>query len=253
MSKTRPQHQLEDILERWSAAASVKDAFNVYAGIIAEFGYDQINYVDLGEYVSKGEMSSRRHEGETSTIAGFDAAWMDYYLDRDYGPLDPVFSWVAEARGPFRWADAERAATLTRPQFNFMRESEEAGLRNGFSVPLRGPKGRLSAIFAAGPSKASIPMQSFRLCSLLGQHFHNVGMALENQTLGSSGQIRLTPREREVLLWCARGKSNWSIGEIIGISGHSVKFHIQNVYKKLDANSRIAAVVKAIRLGLIQP
>lgn len=252
MLRKRPQHQLEDILERWSEAASPKDAFNVYAETIAEFGYDQVNYVDLGEYVSRGEMSSRRHEGETSTIAGFDAAWMDYYLDRDYGPLDPVFSWVAEARGPFRWADAESTATLTRPQFNFMRESEDAGLRNGFSVPLRGPEGRLSALFAAGPSKDSIPLQAFRLCSLLGQHFHNVGMALENEAQGSSGQLQLTTREREVLLWCAKGKSNWAIGEILGISGHSVKFHLRNICQKLGVDSRIAAVVKAIRIGLIQ-
>ena len=41
--------------------------------------------------------------------------------------------------------------------------------------------------------------------------------------------------------------------ERLGISEHSVKFHVQNVCKKLGVNSRVAAVVKAIRLGLIVP
>jgi len=55
------------------------------------------------------------------------------------------------------------------------------------------------------------------------------------------------------LLWVSEGKSDWTIAEIIGISHATVRFHMNNIFKKLDANERTLATVKAIRRGLIFP
>ncbi len=63
----------------------------------------------------------------------------------------------------------------------------------------------------------------------------------------------LTARERDCLSYCALGKTSWEIGQILGISEKTVDFHISNASVKLDANSRIFAVVKALRHGLILP
>jgi len=63
----------------------------------------------------------------------------------------------------------------------------------------------------------------------------------------------ITRREKEVLNWVAAGKSNWEISEILSVSEHTVDFHLRNIFKKLQVNSRITAVVKAIRLNLIAP
>jgi LuxR family transcriptional regulator, activator of conjugal transfer of Ti plasmids len=63
----------------------------------------------------------------------------------------------------------------------------------------------------------------------------------------------LSDREKECLSWTALGKSSWSIGQILGISESTVNFHIKNVMKKLKTNSRTAAAVKAMSLGLIEP
>jgi len=63
----------------------------------------------------------------------------------------------------------------------------------------------------------------------------------------------LTKREREVLRWCSEGKSNWEIGKILSISQHGVAFHFRNIFEKLDTNSRVVAVVKAIKKGIIRP
>jgi DNA-binding CsgD family transcriptional regulator len=65
--------------------------------------------------------------------------------------------------------------------------------------------------------------------------------------------VPLTPREREVLLWAARGKSNWDISQILSVSESAVNFHITNAMRKLDATGRVMAVLKAIRHGLIIP
>lgn len=63
--------------------------------------------------------------------------------------------------------------------------------------------------------------------------------------------VELTPREREVLQFLAEGLSNKGIAFELGISDHTVKFHVNAIMTKLDAQSRTEAAVKATRLGLI--
>ena len=61
----------------------------------------------------------------------------------------------------------------------------------------------------------------------------------------------LTPREIEVLQLLAEGLSNRLIGERLGISEHTAKFHVNAILGKLGAQGRTDAVMRAARLGLI--
>jgi LuxR family transcriptional regulator, quorum-sensing system regulator BjaR1 len=62
----------------------------------------------------------------------------------------------------------------------------------------------------------------------------------------------LTPREREVLAWVARGKSASEIGEILHITKRTVDEHVQTAARKLGAMNRTHAVAIAIRDGIIE-
>jgi DNA-binding NarL/FixJ family response regulator len=61
----------------------------------------------------------------------------------------------------------------------------------------------------------------------------------------------LTPRELEVLAAMADGASNKAIARRLGISYHTVKFHVAAILTKLDADSRTEAVARAAHLGLV--
>lgn len=61
----------------------------------------------------------------------------------------------------------------------------------------------------------------------------------------------LTPREVEVLQLLPAGLSNKGLARRLGISEHTVKFHINAIFGKLDAHTRTEAVARAARLGLI--
>jgi LuxR family quorum-sensing system transcriptional regulator SolR len=62
---------------------------------------------------------------------------------------------------------------------------------------------------------------------------------------------RLTPRERQVLVWTAEGKSVPEISCILGISESTANFHVRNLIAKLRASNRAHAAVKAAVLGMI--
>lgn len=61
----------------------------------------------------------------------------------------------------------------------------------------------------------------------------------------------LTGREMEVLQLLAEGLTNRAIAQQLAISEHTVKFHVNAILGKLDAQSRADAVMRATRLGLI--
>ncbi|HET9351625.1 MAG TPA: LuxR C-terminal-related transcriptional regulator [Burkholderiales bacterium] len=63
--------------------------------------------------------------------------------------------------------------------------------------------------------------------------------------------VRLTEREIEVLRLIARGRTYSRVAIELGMSAHTVGTHVKNAYRKLDVHSAAAAVMQAVRLGLI--
>ena len=140
-------------------------------------------------------------------------------------------------------------ALVSQHRLRHLPEAQGAGLKAGLSIPLHGPMGATCAIALA--SESDDAQANKNTLQAMAVQFHTVYTGLHPELHQRPEQVRLTPRERECLQWCANGKSSWEIGMILSISEHGVSFHLKNAMAKLDVTSRIAAVVKAIRLGLI--
>ncbi|GAC1467911.1 MAG: response regulator transcription factor [Chloroflexota bacterium] len=70
--------------------------------------------------------------------------------------------------------------------------------------------------------------------------------------VAASSEIEaLTPREIEVLVMLAEGEGNKTIARRLGISEHTVKFHVGSILAKMHASSRTEAVTLGVRQGLI--
>ncbi|MBM4089921.1 MAG: response regulator transcription factor [Planctomycetes bacterium] len=68
---------------------------------------------------------------------------------------------------------------------------------------------------------------------------------------GERSELPLTNRELQVLRHVALGLSNREIGRSLGISIETVKEHVQNILRKIDASDRTQAAVWAIKKGLV--
>jgi two-component system, NarL family, nitrate/nitrite response regulator NarL len=62
----------------------------------------------------------------------------------------------------------------------------------------------------------------------------------------------LTPREVDILRAVGDGLSNKEVARRLGISAHTVKFHLEAIFEKLGAGSRAEAVAKGLRRGVIE-
>lgn len=75
--------------------------------------------------------------------------------------------------------------------------------------------------------------------------------ALASERTLPAAQQTLSPREIQVLTMLAEGVGNKNIAWKLGISEHTVKFHVASIMTKLNAGSRTEAVTQGIRRGLI--
>ena len=123
-------------------------------------------------------------------------------------------------------------------------ETSLAALRAGASaILLRTADRREIAAAIRAVTNGLVVFQRQLLAALL-----NAEPLLDEQ-LNTSND--LTPRELEVLTAMADGASNKAIARRLGISFHTVKFHVAAILEKLDADTRTEAVMKAAQLGIV--
>jgi len=72
------------------------------------------------------------------------------------------------------------------------------------------------------------------------------------EAVGEGEPALLTPREVDVLAAIGNGSSNKAVARRLGISEHTVKFHVESLFRKLGAASRADAVHKGLRRRLIE-
>ena len=115
-------------------------------------------------------------------------------------------------------------------------EALRAGIRAVLPGDL-GPREILAAIEAVA-------------AGLLVLHPQDLPVLASDRTLPAAQQT-LSPREIQVLSMLAEGVGNKTIAWKLGISEHTVKFHVASIMTKLNAGSRTEAVTQGIRRGLI--
>lgn len=239
--------RISDFIEATNAAETTDEVFCLYEKAVAEFGFDRIMYSVLLPHPLYDSINS------PSVMKNYPDDWIKYYVEQGFVIKDPVRKHCSITRLPFTWKSMMSKMDLVSEEKRVMVEGEEAGLNDGIAIPLHGPYGELFGVGMASSNGGADPAAHLSSINLLTVQFHNAFLSLDQPDRVNALPIRLTPREREVLLWCMKGKSNWVIGEILNISEHGVDFHMRNILSKLKTDSRITAIVKAIRLGMISP
>jgi LuxR family quorum-sensing system transcriptional regulator SolR len=133
-------------------------------------------------------------------------------------------------------------------------EVRESGSRYGWAQPCRDAQGALSMFTVARSEEAlsDVEMQEINIrLAWLTQVAHLSMTRLLVKKLVPEASVRLSSRETTVIRWTAEGKTTGEIAVIMGLSVRTVTFHIGNVVKKLNANNKTAAAVRATVLGLL--
>lgn len=72
------------------------------------------------------------------------------------------------------------------------------------------------------------------------------------RSLRANGKGPFTSRELDIISLVATGMTLSAVAALLGVSPHTVRNHLANIYEKLGAGNRTSAVVKALEMGIIQ-
>lgn len=190
------------------------------------------------------------------TLSSYPGEWLQHYKENDYYNLDPVMTAAAGQLLPYTWRSVSRDRHTTKKQRLVFDEAGEFGIKEGITVPIHGPQGGLATLSVSSDSSGQEINRFWETrkhdLHLIACYAHDAILRCVYQSANQRPEF-LTQRERECLLWTARGKTTWAVGEVLSISEHTVLFHIRNAMRKLDVYSKHHAVVKAILLGHIFP
>ncbi|MGF1611309.1 MAG: LuxR family transcriptional regulator [Kiloniellales bacterium] len=237
--------RISEFIERSNKAGSAAELFALLVGVAGALGYDRLAYGVLS-----GTLPPQAEGRAPAVVLNYPGDWVEYYFEQGFQALDPVVRYTPLMPAAYPWRALERCFALDREEVRVMQEAREAGLRAGISVPLHGPWGTVKVVSFASSSGAGEPERQAGQLQALAAQF-----SVAYTALARAGPERAPPqlsqREKDCLCWAAHGKSSWDIGMILGISEFTVNFHLKKAMRKLGTSSRVLAVVKAIRYGLI--
>lgn len=182
---------------------------------------------------------------------GFPQEFADSYDDPVFRATDPIPAIVFEEGRPLSWSAAVANASFTPAQRAFLAVCFHHGLVEGVSMPLYGPDGREGYLsLAFGHPISKLDMELTLQMQAIAQSAHiRIAKLLEAEFLLHA---KLSPREREVLQWLARGKSTGDVATIMNLAADTVGTYTRRIYSKLGVNDRIAAVVVGLTHGLVR-
>ncbi len=241
---------VDDFIEQANQTLSTDDLSRLFGNALKDLGFDRFCYSLFTDHPSLGVNAGH------ALASTYPKDWMGHYLAKGYDKKDPVLCYGGAMSGPFTWDWLCRAHALTPEQKKVMGEAEDAGLRDGAAVPIFGHSGELGGLGVAstlgGVKPNKVVLSKLRVLAIEFHHVYTELTGRGDAALDAAAdQVHLTGREKEILLWVAAGKSDFVIADILGVSHSAIRFHMGNIFKKLNANERTLAAVKAIRQGLI--
>ena len=176
--------------------------------------------------------------------------WRAYYAAQDYFPRDFI---VAESRvrmRPFLWNEMDSAVFSVPGAKEFFDATRAHGWIDGFVIPIRGPGGFEGIVSLAAKRCIELEPADRAVLEMMGHPARTLSArrGFRRRTGCRSGAER--PRNRMRAMGSGR-QDRLEIGRLLGVTGATAHFHIEQVKKKLKVRSRVQAVAILTLHGVI--
>ena len=178
--------------------------------------------------------------------------WVEYYDDNSLGVSDPVHRASHVTSVGFAWSEIPRMIALTARDQEILVRGGSKGIGDGFTVPANVPGESNGSCSFANPRGTRMCEEDLPLAQLVGAFAFEAARRLWRVRAPLAEPMpRLTERQRECILWVARGKSDWEISRILGIQHDTVVRHLKQARDRYGVGKRTMLAVQALCEGSI--
>jgi len=182
--------------------------------------------------------------------------WRKHYVDNGMANYDELLSSGLSTVAPTTWTKFRADNAISDGQKLLFDEARSFGLRDGFYLPIHQPDGSMNGVSMMVPHKLESDSRVLAALHLLALYYAIAARRLglsppEPPSPPEATKHILTPRQRQCLQWVRAGKSSWEIGEILGLSEHTVNEHLEEARRRLKVHTTTQAVIEAALGGLI--
>jgi DNA-binding HTH domain-containing proteins len=177
--------------------------------------------------------------------------WAKVYVGFDLRGADPIRRAGERSMTGFAWRrQLASLITLTQGDHQMLMVGRENGIGDGFTVPRHLPgEASGSCSFVVGPEK-HLPGEMFHVAEIIGAFALARARHISGVAPPKSRPV-LSERQRECVLWSARGKTASEIAIILGIREVTVIRHLKIARERYDVHCRQALILCALFDGLI--
>ncbi|CAE6947982.1 hypothetical protein FE254_20600 [Ectopseudomonas guguanensis] len=193
------------------------------------------------------EVGSSNSELKRFVNCSYSEDWVKEYFGHGFHQVDPVISKAQSRYGLHSWPG--QTGEIPMEQKIFLEAAQDYGLTSGLvcSAARSGEEDERSSIcsMAIKDDGKETQLSQFVLENIVPALQVAAGEIFDEP----AEDCPLSLREVEVLRWVAAGKTSWEAGAVLNISEATIKFHLSNVYRKLNITTRAQAISHAIQMG----
>jgi LuxR family transcriptional regulator, quorum-sensing system regulator CciR len=194
----------------------------------------------------------RRAPSPAIRLSNYPDDWVDYFDEHKLGTSDPVHRASHLTSVGFRWSNMPRLITLTRRDHEVLRLAARRGLGDGFTIPAHVPGESNGSCSFATSLRTPVSEEQLPVAQLVGAFAFEAARRIWRMRDGIPSPLPvLTDRQRDCVVWAARGKSDWEIAVILGLSHETVIQYLKRARERYGVSKRTMLAVQALFDGTI--
>jgi LuxR family quorum-sensing system transcriptional regulator CciR len=206
---------------------------------------------DLGfRYFALTHHVDMRRSSAAIRIHNYPDGWAQWFDEQSLGTTDPVHRATNVTSVGFAWSRLHEMIALTDKDRRVLDLARREGIGEGFTVPAHVPGEAHGSCSFACAVDDRFSEEHLSLLQLVGAYAFEAARRMRRSQV-AQGPIRLTDRQRECVMWAARGKSDWEIARVLGVSEATVGEHLRHAYERYGVSKRTLVTVHALFDGTI--
>ncbi len=227
-----------------SEATTEAELVDLLTEICREMGF---SYFALTHHVD-----IRQAPRPTIRLDNYPREWVEYFDEAKLGVSDPVHRASHVTSVGFPWSRLDSMIKLTQRDLEVLALAASRGIGDGFTIPAHVPgESNGSCSFA---TERGVPLreEQLPLAQLAGAFGFEAARRLSGiRDQGATQARRLTDRQRDCVVWAARGKSDWEIARILEVSHETVIQHLKQARERYGVTKRTLLAIHALFDGTI--